>query len=131
MGGDGVGGGGGGGVVGPLHRTSGGSVCGQGGCQTLGLWIAGVGEEDEQKQEGWHRLRDSFQAGPSHPAMGCGCRQTLLHYRQTVKYKSSNVESEKRLQTPLGSVLPAVPVKLQPVKYRETLFLVGGLWTNI
>lgn len=39
MGGDGVGWGG------VLHRTSDGSVCGQGGCQTLGLWIAGVGRK--------------------------------------------------------------------------------------
>lgn len=66
------------------------------------------GEEDERKQEGWHRLRGSFQTGPSHPAMACGCRETLtlLHYRQSVKYKSANVELKKRLQTPLGSVLP-------------------------
>lgn len=35
LGGDG----GGGGVV--LHTTSGSSVCGQGGCQAMGLWIAG------------------------------------------------------------------------------------------
>lgn len=33
------------GGVGALHRTSDGSVCGQGGCQTLGLWIAGVGRK--------------------------------------------------------------------------------------
>lgn len=26
---------------GTLHTTSGSSVCGQGGCQALGLWIAG------------------------------------------------------------------------------------------
>lgn len=26
--------------AGCLHTTSGGSVCGQGGCQALGLWIA-------------------------------------------------------------------------------------------
>lgn len=30
-----------GGGVGTLHTTSGSSVCGQGGCQALGLWIAG------------------------------------------------------------------------------------------
>lgn len=36
LGGDG----GGWGVV-VLHTTSGSSVCGQGGCQALGLWIAG------------------------------------------------------------------------------------------
>lgn len=28
-----------------LHTTSDGSVCGQGGCQALGLWIAGVGRK--------------------------------------------------------------------------------------
>lgn len=35
--------GGGGGAA--LHTTSDGSVCGQGGCQALGLWIAGVGRK--------------------------------------------------------------------------------------
>lgn len=34
---------GGGGAA--LHTTSDGSVCGQGGCQALGLWIAGVGRK--------------------------------------------------------------------------------------
>lgn len=34
---------------GPLHTTSGSSVCGQGGCQTLGLWIAEeCGEEEDE-----------------------------------------------------------------------------------
>lgn len=31
-----------GGLGGTLHTTSGSSVCGQGGCQAPGLWIAGV-----------------------------------------------------------------------------------------
>jgi len=44
------------GGVGTLHTTSGSSLCGQGGCQALGLWIAGgllrrmwveAAEEDE------------------------------------------------------------------------------------
>lgn len=35
----------------PLHRTSDGSVCGQGGCQTLGLWIAGVGRKRSKNRK--------------------------------------------------------------------------------